>query len=60
MALVACPRCSHNASDLAFKCSQCGSRLRKRKHSLGAWLLCGGALLGGLLILGMLGQLLVG
>lgn len=33
MALVACPECSHQVSDSALKCSQCGKQLRKPKRS---------------------------
>ncbi|PAU76548.1 zinc ribbon domain-containing protein [Halomonas salipaludis] len=32
MALVACPECTHQVSDSAFKCNQCGHQLRKPKR----------------------------
>lgn len=34
MALIACPECNHQVSDSAFKCSQCGHRLRKAKRGV--------------------------
>lgn len=33
MALVACPECSHQVSDSALKCNQCGKQLIKPKRS---------------------------
>lgn len=32
MALVACPECTHEVSDSAYKCNQCGNQLRKLKR----------------------------
>lgn len=32
MALTACPECEHQVSDSAYRCSQCGHRLRKPKR----------------------------
>lgn len=33
MALVACPECSTQVSDQAFKCPSCGKQIRKPKRS---------------------------
>lgn len=32
MAMIACPECSNNVSDTAFKCPKCGVQLRKPKR----------------------------
>lgn len=32
MALVSCPECSHEISDSAFKCNNCGKQMRKPKR----------------------------
>lgn len=34
MALTSCPECQHQVSDTAYRCNQCGYRLRRAKRGV--------------------------